>query len=106
MHTKNKYWHDLVNKHLVGRTIIKAQWLIPDEAHRLLMWDYQPLELFLDNGTIITPSCDDEGNNAGALFTTVKELPCCPVFRDAVCDKEMIRHKKEMEQMMKEEKHG
>ena len=24
---KNKYWQDLANKHLDGRTIIKAEWL-------------------------------------------------------------------------------
>ena len=70
---KNKYWQDLANKHLVGRTIIKAEWLKPSEARRLMGWDYQPLELFLDNGTILTPSMDDEGNNAGALFTNIKQ---------------------------------
>ena len=50
-------------------------------------WDYQPLELFLDNGTILTPSMDDEGNNAGALFTNIKNKKMLgevgfPVFRD------------------------
>jgi len=79
---KNTYWQDLANKHLVGRTIVKAKWLSPSESQRLMRWDYQPLELFLDDGTILTPSMDDEGNNAGALFTNVQELPCCPVFRD------------------------
>ena len=79
---KNTYWQNLANKHLVGRTIVKAEWLKPSEAQRLMGWEYQPLELFLDNGTVLTPSMDDEGNNAGALFTNVQELPCCPVFRD------------------------
>ena len=69
---KNNYWQNLANKHLVGRTIVKAEWLSPSESHRLMGWDYQPLELFLDNGTILTPSSDDEGNNAGALFTNIK----------------------------------
>ena len=26
----------------------------------------------------------DTGNNAGALFTNIQELPCCPVFRDRI----------------------
>ena len=69
---KKTHWQDLADKHLVGRTIIKAEWLKPSEAQRLMGWEYQPLELFLDNGTILTPSMDDEGNNAGALFTNVK----------------------------------
>tara|TARA_R100000700_G_scaffold40743_2_gene57443 strand:+ start:869 stop:1162 length:294 start_codon:yes stop_codon:yes gene_type:complete len=69
---KDKYWQDLANKHLVGRTIVKAEWLSPSESQELMGWDYQPLELFLDNGTILTPMADDEGNNAGAILTNVK----------------------------------
>ena len=86
---KDKYWQDLANEHLVGRTIVKAQWLIPKEAKRLFGWDYQPIELFLDNGTILTPSQDDEGNNAGALFTNIKHKKIIgevgfPVFRERI----------------------
>jgi len=69
---KDKYWQDLANEHLVGRTIVKAEWLKPSEAKRIMGWDQQPLELHLDNGTILTPSRDDEGNDAGALFTNIK----------------------------------
>ncbi len=86
---KDKYWQDLANEHLVGRKIVKAQWLIPKEAKRLFGWDYQPIELFLDNGTILTPSMDDEGNNAGALFTNIKNKEMIgevgfPVFRERI----------------------
>ena len=86
---KDKFWQDLANKHLVGRTIVKAEWLSPSESHRLMGWDYQPLELFLDNGTILTPSMDDEGNNAGALFTNIKNKGMIgevsfPVFRERI----------------------
>ena len=84
MKNKNKYWQDLVNKHLVGKYITKVQWLSPSESNRLMGWDYQPCEIHLNDGTIITPSADDEGNNAGALFTNIQELPCCPVFRDRI----------------------
>ena len=84
MKNKNKYWQDLVNKHLVGKYITKVQWLSPSESNRLMGGDYQPCELHLNDGTIITPSADDEGNNAGALFTNIQELPCCPVFRDRI----------------------
>jgi hypothetical protein len=66
-------WNELASKHLVGRTIVKAKWLSAKESKRLMDWDYQPLELFLDNGTILTPSADDECNNAGALFTNIKK---------------------------------
>ena len=84
MKNKNKYWQDLVNKHLVGKYITKVQWLNPKDSKKLLGWDYQPCEIHLNDGTIITPSADDEGNNAGALFTNIQDLPCCPVFRDRI----------------------
>ena len=84
MEDKHKYWQDLVNKHFVGKYITKVQWLNPKDTKKLLGWDYQPCEIHLNDGTIITPSADDEGNNAGALFTNIQELPCCPVFRDRI----------------------
>ena len=84
MKRKNTYWQDLVNKHLVGKYITKVEWLNPKDTKKLLGWDFQPCELHLNDGTIITPSADDEGNNAGALFTNIQELPCCPVFRDRI----------------------
>ena len=62
-------WNELASKHLVGRTIVKAKWLSAKESKRLMDWDYQPLELFLDNGTILTPSVDV----AGGLFTNIKK---------------------------------
>ena len=66
-------WDKFASKHLIGRTIVEAKWLSAKECKRLMGWDYQPLELFLVNGTILTPSADDEGNNAGALFTNIEE---------------------------------
>ena len=82
MKRKNTYWQDLVNKHLVGKYITKVEWLNPKDTKKVLGWDFQPCELHLNDGTIITPSQDDEGNDAGALFTNIKELPIIPVFRD------------------------
>jgi hypothetical protein len=34
----------------------------------------------LDNGEMLYPSSDDEGNGAGALHTTIDELPIIPVI--------------------------
>ena len=77
-------WNELVKKHLVGKKIIDVKWLSPKESEKLMGWSQQPCEIYLDNGTILTPSADDEGNNAGSLFTNIQELPCCPVFRDRI----------------------
>ena len=54
---KDKYWQNLVNKHLVGRKIVKVEWLSPKETDRLFGWEFQPCEIHLDNGTVLTPSC-------------------------------------------------
>ena len=75
-------WQNKVNKHLVGRKIVKVEWLDPKETDRLFGWDHQPCEIHLDDGTILTPSQDDEGNNAGSIFTNIEDLKCIPVFRD------------------------
>ena len=79
---KDKYWQNLVNKHLVGRKIVKVEWLSPKETDRLFGWSFQPCEIYLDNGTVLTPSADDEGNESGSIFTNVTELGCIPCFRD------------------------
>ena len=34
----------------------------------------------LDNGVLVWPSSDDEGNDAGALFTTDKRVDTLPVI--------------------------
>jgi hypothetical protein len=38
--------------------------------------------MILDDGNMIYPSSDDEGNNAGALFTCDPAQPTLPVLRD------------------------
>ena len=78
---KDNYWQKLVNKHLVGRKIVKVKWLHPKETEEVFGWSQQPCEIYLDNGTVLTPSQDDEGNDAGAIFTNIKELPTIPTFR-------------------------
>jgi hypothetical protein len=80
----NDQWHKDAKKHLVGRTIVKVEWLSPKRTEKLLGWTNQPCEIYLDNGTILTPSADDEGNDAGAIFTNIKEMPVLPVFREEI----------------------
>jgi len=45
-------------------------------------WYHSPVVIVLDNGNAIFPSADDEGNNAGALFTNDDLNPVLPVLRD------------------------
>lgn len=75
------HWQKLVDKHLVGRKIVKVKWLDPKKTEELYNWYSQPCEIHLDNGAILTPSSDDEGNEAGSIFTNITELPVIPVFQ-------------------------
>lgn len=69
---------------LKGRTITVIRYLT-DEECEVMGWHRAPLVLQLDDGTLLIPSRDDEGNDAGALFTQhgtkTKGIPtCAPVI--------------------------
>jgi hypothetical protein len=51
---------------LVGRTIVDVRYLDAAEIHRLGI-AHQPVCLQLDDGALLWPMADDEGNDAGAL---------------------------------------
>lgn len=61
-------------KLLQGRTITDVRYLSTEEAKEL-MWDKKCIVLHLDDGNLIYPSMDDEGNNGGALFTNDDNVP-------------------------------
>ena len=75
-----KQWRDKVAKHLVGRTIVDVFYLVPKEADDM-MWTSRPIVLRLDNDKFLFPMMDDEGNDGGALATTIEELTVIPVMR-------------------------
>jgi hypothetical protein len=54
-------------KPLVGRTIVGVRHLDTGEAS-LLGIAHQPVCLQLDDGALLWPMADDEGNDAGVLF--------------------------------------
>tara|TARA_Y100000592_G_C5352360_1_gene259470 strand:- start:463 stop:699 length:237 start_codon:yes stop_codon:yes gene_type:complete len=72
----------IIQKHIVGQKIKSVKWLTPKKASDDLGWDYQPVEITLENGVSFIPSSDDEGNNAGAIFTNLKDLPILWVERN------------------------
>jgi hypothetical protein len=75
----NKYWTETATNLLKGRKIVRARYLTNKEAETL-GWDYRCVVIELDNGLMIYPSMDDEGNNAGALFTTDPKVQTLPVL--------------------------
>jgi hypothetical protein len=52
---------------LVGRTIVAVRYMTEAEE-RANGWDRAAVVMQLDDGTLLFPSADDEGNDAGALF--------------------------------------
>lgn len=74
-----KQWGDQAAALLVGRTIKEVRYFTEKEREDL-GWYSRPIALLLDDGTWLWPSSDDEGNNAGALFTTEPTLEVIPVI--------------------------
>ena len=72
-------WQKRIEKHLLGKSIIKIEYCSEELADEQ-GWHCQPIQILLDNGTWLTPTSDDEGNNGGAIHTNIKELPIVPVI--------------------------
>jgi len=66
-----EYWSTRAHNALVGRTIVGARYLSKGEM-QALGWTQSVLVMELDDGTLLFPSMDDEGNNGGALFGQAK----------------------------------
>ena len=62
-----KKWTDGIEEKLVGKKIVKVEYL-SNESAESFHWYKRPIILFLDDGSEIIPSMDDEGNDGGALF--------------------------------------
>lgn len=73
------HWEKKAASVLVGRTIKRVRYLTPKEVESL-GWYSRSVVIELDNGVLVWPSSDDEGNDAGALFTTDERVDTLPVI--------------------------
>jgi len=71
---KENYWVEKAQSVLLNRKIIEVRYLTEKEME-MLGWYKRAVVFLLDDGTIVYPSKDDEGNNAGALFYQKEEDP-------------------------------
>lgn len=64
-----KRWNTEARSVLVGRTIAKVQYMDDAWADQLGFEDYmaRPVMIQLDDGTLLIPLRDDEGNGGGAI---------------------------------------
>ncbi len=74
-----KEWADKIAPRLVGRRIVEVRYMTDDEMETI-GWNCSPCVLVLDNGHQLYASRDDEGNDGGAMFTTMVDLSCLPVI--------------------------
>tara|TARA_R110000824_G_scaffold67836_3_gene175588 strand:+ start:1296 stop:1556 length:261 start_codon:yes stop_codon:yes gene_type:complete len=74
-----QYWTEEVAKYLEGRTIVKVEYF-PENEMDDMMWYKRPVTLHLDDGGMLIPSMDDEGNDGGAILTNYEELGTIPVI--------------------------
>ena len=79
VYTLSESWEKRIEKNLVGRKIVKVEYCTEDLADEQ-NWSSRPLQILLDNGTWLTPTSDDEGNDGGAIHTNINELPIIPII--------------------------
>ncbi len=75
-----KKWTKVAQKQLLGKKIVRVRYMSKHEASGL-GWFNRCVVIELDDGNVIYPSSDDEGNEAGALFTNNETEPTLPVLR-------------------------
>jgi hypothetical protein len=64
---REAYWNEYAKSKLVGKKIKSVRYMTNKEMNAL-GWYNRALVIELEDGTLLFPSQDDEGNNAGALF--------------------------------------
>jgi len=74
-----QYWTEKIAKHLVGKKITKVEYMNTREMEDI-GWYNRPIAIQLDNKYWLVPMMDDEGNDGGAIHTTIKDLQCIPVI--------------------------
>ena len=72
-------WIQRISKLLVGKKIVKVEYMNQADAEEQ-GWYKRPIQIKLEDGTWLTPSQDDEGNDGGTLFTSDENLTTIPVI--------------------------
>jgi hypothetical protein len=64
---RDAYWAAYASKALTGKKISKVRYMTQAEASAH-GWSNRPVVIQLEDGTLIYPSQDDEGNDGGTIF--------------------------------------
>jgi hypothetical protein len=76
---REAYWTEVASKQLLGKKIVCVRYLKQDETSEL-GWDARTVIIQLDDGNLIYPAQDDEGNGPGAWFTNDEKNPVLPLL--------------------------
>lgn len=82
LNTKNstvEHWDKIANDMLKGQKVKACRYMDAEEVEAL-GWSSAAVIIEFESGLAIYPSRDDEGNDAGALFTTDKHNDTLPVI--------------------------
>jgi hypothetical protein len=74
-----EYWTSRVEQNLVGKKIVKVEFMNPDSVKKN-GWGKRPICFLLDDGNWIYPMMDDEANDGGVMGTTYDKLDTIPVL--------------------------
>jgi len=72
-------WTKIAQDMLFGKKVTGVRYL-SDEEMEEMGWDQKCVVIELDDGNLIYPSQDDEGNGPGALFTNSDKEPVLPII--------------------------
>lgn len=73
------HWGLKVTKSLKGKTVGGARYMSEEEREHF-GWHSCAVFIWFTDGSWIMPSMDDEGNDAGAMFTSDENLEVIPVI--------------------------
>ena len=71
-------WSGDATKIFKGKVVERIEYLTDEEVDEM-MWDSRAPVIIFTDGHWMIASMDDEGNNAGALFTSSKQMTVIPV---------------------------
>jgi hypothetical protein len=77
--TDEQHWIKAAEKSFLGKTIVRLRYMTTEECAEM-GWQHRPLVIALHDGTLLYASRDDEGNDAGAMFSNNPPNGCFPVL--------------------------
>lgn len=80
MNSYEKQTVESLRKALVGKKVTDVGYMKKEDQHDM-GWSYRPLVICFEGDQFVFPMADDEGNEAGALATSVEGCGTVGVLR-------------------------